>query len=136
MHKKYIKMFIVIVVLFLVATWVVGTYRNLKFGILAPAQHLYIEKVSFADGILKVEGSLSDSAYLISRYEMSEEDDAAYLSIWQGFLENEVEPTPYIDYSYQVPDFINHFYIKGAKGTLRELWNREQGSLLVSQPYY
>ena len=126
MKKIHIIIIILLIVVICFSAWVIGTYINLKFGILVSANHLYIERVSYEDGILRIEGSLSDSAYIVSRYVLKEENDVAYISVYQGFFENEIEPTPYINYSYKVPNNIDKVYLLGSKDTKRELWVRNE----------
>ena len=130
MYKKYIKI-LLIIILALFILWCIGTYRNLEYGILAPAQHLYIEQVTFQDTTLRVEGHLSDSGYFITRYNVLEDGDSIFLSIYQGTIEGDVEPTPVIDYSFTVPEYINKVYLRGSHETTRELWNRKQGVLVI-----
>ena len=126
MKKIHIIIIILLIVVIGFSAWVIGTYINLKFGILVSANRLYIEQVSYENGILRIEGSLSDSAYIVSRYVLKEENDVAYISVYQGFFENEIEPTPYINYSYKVPNNIDKVYLLGAKDTKRELWVRNE----------
>lgn len=104
---------------------IVGFIYGQNTEYVAGADYHWVESKLEGNNLI-IYGSLSDSAYVITRYVVEEKGDIMYISIYQSLNAKDKNATSDIYYSYSIPENINKVYLKGARDTFKELWSREK----------